>query len=383
MKSGDSWRLVSSRMLPSQPGHWILGDSHSNRFSDYCAAASRCGMQTPGCVEWSEVINNGVQALEHIPLGARLRVDSFGQRADVLAMLIRHGGGNEIPQTGEIRSVDHQHSGLCRVLETLGRWSKRRSDVSLCQDPMEIVVMFDKWATHKRMLPHRPRTILLPTDKISFDESLKRFVAEVGGRVFVKPRYASSASGVCCYRNSNDRQQLIAPIEIVREVNGIRLFNSLRVRSFTKPEDIHDIFSVLVPQGMIAETAVDKARVDGDRFDLRIVVINGSADHAVVRQSGSPITNLHLGNRRGTLQAVVESVGAQRLEACRQLALHAASCFAGTLYCGVDILLPRSGDPLVCEVNAFGDFLPNLVAGGKTVYEAILQADASAQETFV
>ncbi|WP_197455247.1 STM4014 family protein [Stieleria neptunia] len=367
-------------MPPSPQTHWILGDSSSKRFSDYSAAAVRCGMQPPRCVEWLDLIGRGCQALNCIPAGSRLRIDSFGQRDDVLAALIRHGGGNAFPKPGEIQSLDRQYSGLCRVLEDLSHWSTQRTEISLDQNPMDIAVMFDKWATHRRLLPDRPQTRLLPTEKISFGESLRRFAKQVGGRVFVKPRYASSASGVCCYRISKGRQQLIAPIEIVRDAGGIGLFNSLRVRSFTSPSDIEDIFAVLVPQGMIAEAAVNKARVEGDRFDLRVVVINGRAEHLVVRQSASPITNLHLGNRRGSLQAVTDAVGSSRVERCRRLALHAASCFPETLYCGVDILLPRSGDPLVCEVNAFGDFLPNLVAGGKTVYEAILQSNAADRE---
>ncbi|MEZ6089607.1 MAG: STM4014 family protein [Pirellulaceae bacterium] len=363
--------------------HWIVGDSASRRYADYRTAAQQCGMPTPVCVDWLDIIVDGVQVLDRMPLGSRLRIDSFGQRCEVLAALIRHGGGTEIPEVGEIRSLDRQHNGIRRVLMDLSRWSMCRSDVTFDQNPLEILLMFDKWATHARMLPHRPDAILLPTDEEGFNDRLHWFSKVAGGRVFVKPRYASSASGVCCYRVINGRHQLIAPIEIVRETQRPKLFNSLRVQSFTKSQDVRDIFRVLGPQGMIAEAAVNKARVEGDRFDLRYVVIDGRADHLVVRQSASPITNLHLGNRRGNLSAVIDAVGPARLESCRQLAIHAARCFPETLYCGVDILLPQRGEPLVCEVNAFGDFLPNLIADGMTVYQAILKAGYRRREVFV
>ncbi len=139
------------------------------------------------------------------------------------------------------------------------------------------------------------------------------------------------------FRVSKERKQLIAPIEIERDANRVRLFNSLRVRSYTNPRDIEDIFTVLAPQGMIAEVAVNKARVDGDRFDLRIVVIAGRADHVVARQSSSPITNLHLGNARASLVRVEEAVGTYRLHECRQLALRTTELFPRALYFGVDI----------------------------------------------
>ncbi len=370
-------------MLPQEHPHWVLGDQAGRRVADYCTAAEQCGRPRPSCIDWLDVIRDGPGILDQVPKHARLRIDSFGQRGEVIASLIRHGGGNEFPQRGEILSLDHQYLGLCRVLRDLNDWSLNRYDVEFDQQPGEIAIMFDKWATHRRMLPHRPKTVLLPTERSLFHDELRQFIRDCRGRVFVKPRYASSASGVCCYRISNHRQQLIAPIEIMRDAGRVRLFNSLRVRSYTCPRDIQDIFSVLAPQGMVAESAVNKARVDGDRFDLRVVVISGRADHLVARQSASPITNLHLGNARASLDMVTEAVGSERLEACRQLALHAAARFPGTRYCGVDVLLPRTGIPLVCEVNAFGDFLPNLVAAGRTVYEAILKIDECHREVLV
>ncbi|HCS51541.1 STM4014 family protein [Rubinisphaera sp.] len=363
--------------------HWILGDPDGQRVADYRAAAARCGLQRPRCIAWTDVINDGLDLFDEIPSDSRLRIDSFGQNQAAIAALIRHGGGLEIPQIGQILSLNHQYRGLCRVLRALNDWSVNRPDIELDQQPGDIELMFDKWATHRKMMSCRPETTLLPTESLEFFKRLALFVEDCGGRVFVKPRYASSASGVCCYRVSNNRQQLIAPVEIVRDSGHIRLFNSLRVRSYTSTRDIHDIFTALAPQGMIAEAAVNKARINGDRFDLRIVVINGRADHLIARQSSSPITNLHLGNTRASLESVCQVVGMERLQSCRHLALHAANHFPETLYCGVDILLPKSGSPLVCEVNAFGDFLPNLIANGQTVYEAILKSNGRNLEVLV
>jgi hypothetical protein len=336
-------------------------------------------------MDWIDLINEGASLLDRIPVGSRLRIDSFGQRTEVIASLIRHGGGLHFPQFGQILALDSQYSGLCRVLRVIDDWLVSRPDIEPDQQPGEIEVMFDKWATHNRIarngsLSYRPQTTLLPTDLHGFWEVLLPLVRSCGGRVFVKPRYASSASGVCYFRVSNGRQQLIAPIELNRDLGGLRLFNSLLVRSYTSLRDIQDIFSVLAPQGMIAEVAVNKARVDGDRFDLRVVVIDGRADHVVARQSTSTITNLHLGNARASLRSVEEAVGVDRIQACRQLALRAAEYFPGARYCGVDIFLPRTGSPLVGEVNAFGDFLPGLIAGGRSVYQAILQLTQQKQE---
>lgn len=394
--NGDSSRWVSERMtllshrisnrlrIPNGPErpHWIIGDPFGRRVELYRAEAKACGLPIPECVDWIDLIHHGGDALDPIPFGARLRVDSFGDRQKTIEALIQSGGGNCFPQRGEIRSLDKQYAGLCHALGTLKDWANRRLDVAFDQAPDDIVIMFDKWQTHHHVQPHRPQTILLPEAVEDLDQILIPFIDEVGGRAFIKPRFASSASGVCCYRVLSDRQQLIAPIEIVRSNGEVRLFNSLRVRSFTDPRDIHDIFRRLIPQGMIAEAAVNKARVDGDRFDLRVVVIDGQANHVVVRQSPFPMTNLHLGNQRGSLDAVVAAVGADRILNCRDLARLAASRFPKTRYCGVDILLPKRGEPMVCEVNAFGDFLPNLIVDGVSVYGAILRGNLTSLPTF-
>lgn len=369
-------------MLPTEqaqrtdPHHWIIGDPNGRRVADYRAAAISCGLLPPSCLCWSEVIDQGRPALEQIAVGSRLRIDSFGQREDSIAALIRYGGGEQIPHRAEIKSLNHQYTGLSRLMTEMRDWLRTRLDVRADLHPSDIADMFDKWTTHERMLPHRPMTILLPTDWDEFDRDVTAFARACGGRIFVKPRFASSASGVCHYRIAGDRRQLIAPIEVVRESGAVRLFNSLKVRSFIDPTDIRDIFQVLAPQGLIAEAAVNKARIEGDRFDLRIVVINGNADFVVVRRSGSPITNLHLGNQRGTIDAAIEAVGAKRIRECQALAVEAASRFPRALHCGIDILLPRGGEPLVCEVNAFGDLIPRLKANGQSVYQAILRAGA-------
>jgi hypothetical protein len=141
------------------------------------------------------------------------------------------------------------------------------------------------------------------------------------------------------------------------------LYNSLRVRRYARERDIAAIVDTLAPDGLHLERWLPKASQRGRAADLRVVVVAGRATHAVVRTSRAPMTNLHLGGRRGDLDAVreaVESAGgrwADVLQVCER----AAACFPRTLCVGVD-LLPATGWRrfTVGEVNAFGDLLPGL-----------------------
>jgi hypothetical protein len=107
-------------------------------------------------------------------------------------------------------------------------------------------------------------------------------------------------------------------------------------------------------------------------FDLRVVVIGGRAAHVVVRTSRSPMTNLHLLNRRGDIDRVARFVGDELMsEALRQCERAIAECFPRSLHGGVDLLI-RS-DRRACavlEVNAFGDLLPGVEWNGMDTYEA-------------
>src|SRR5581483_11720574 len=80
-----------------------------------------------------------------------------------------------------------------------------------------------------------------------------------------------------------------------------------------------------------------------------------------VRTSTSPMTNLHLGGRRGDLAAFQALVGEKRWSAILDLAESAAACFPGVHCLGIDVLPGADGLDFIGEVNAYGDLLPNLM----------------------
>ena len=350
----------------------LVGNPENRRVRDFQTAAEGLGFDRPRCVGWLELLNDRDRALTRVADAELIRIDSPGEDDDVLHQLIHLGGGNGRLAFGEIGFLPQQYHGFCQALDWLSNL-----DMSFQNSPADIQVMFDKWSSHERFaatgIP-RPATWLAPESPEALRDSRSAWCSANSGRLFLKPRYASSASGVCAYRWSHGREQLIAPIEIQRDRGAVRLYNSLRVRQYTSFENIDAILERLLPQGMIVERWIRKARGPNGQFDLRVLVIGGEARHLVVRQSHHPMTNLHLGNRRGSIDEVRDAFGENLLNACTRLAERATACFPNSLYAGVDILVPAKGEPLVCEINAFGDLLPNLTHRGETTYEAILNA---------
>lgn len=351
---------------------YIVGSPGNRRVRAFQATAKAMGFAHPECIHWCALIDDWEAILPKLNSAGLIRLESPGENDELLQRLIRLGGGDGKLAFGEIGFLREQYVGFCKILERLST-----VDTAFQNLPVDVKVMFDKWSSHERFAAagiSRPKSALAPDNLAQFRQFRSSFCTQHSGRIFLKPRYASSASGVCAYRWSHEREQLIAPIEIQRVGGTIQLYNTLRVRKYTSHHDVDAILEKLLPQGMICEKWVQKAHLQDGQFDLRILVIGGEARHVVVRQSHSPMTNLHLGNQRGEINEVRELVGERVIDACSRLAENAAACFPNSLYAGVDVLVPIRGEPLICEINAFGDLLPNLRHRGETTYEAILRA---------
>ena len=352
----------------------IVGNPENRRVKDFQSASLRLGKETPLCLSWIELLNDSANVIRKLESECDLvRLESPGENERVQQMLIRRGGIDRAIEFGEIAYQREQFLGWRKTLIQLESLNTR-----FMIHPTEIQAMSDKWTSHQRFVAHglaRPNAKLAPSNTERFRDFRNEFRTDMrtpAGRVFLKPRYGSSASGVCAYRWSKNREMLIAPIEVQNTGDKVRLFNSLKIRQYTDSSMIKSILGQLLPQEMVCERWIPKARVSDVRFDLRILVVRGTARHVVVRQSQHPMTNLHLGNKRGKLSDVLVRFGDATVTECRGLAEKATACFPDSLYAGVDIILDTKGKAYVCEINAFGDLLPNLYDREETAYEAIL-----------
>jgi glutathione synthase/RimK-type ligase-like ATP-grasp enzyme len=331
----------------------LVGNLENRRIRDFCTAWTNLGQPSPTLIDY--------QALPSAaPNVDALRIDSPGENAALASQLIALGGGPKDAELehGEVAYLREFHLGYCALLRRINAWQ-----LPTFNAPSDIAVMFDKWQSHQRFLGaglSRPPSTLAPTSYSAWQKQRAEH-----GRIFLKPLHGSSGSGVCALRWTPTHQQLKSPIRIA----GGRLFNCLRVQTYESWEQIEFILTRLLPHGMIAETWIPKLSLQGGVVDLRILVIAGKARHYVLRQSQTPMTNLHLGNRRGNPSGLEASI-----TTASALAVKAAACFPGSLYAGVDVLLDLKGQPLIGEINAFGDLLPGLIDGGEDAYTAIGRA---------
>ncbi|MGW2396790.1 STM4014 family protein [Kitasatospora sp. NPDC001664] len=330
--------------------HAVVGHPGHRRVELFAAAVRAAGLPEPVLLPWREVLRGAVE----VPEGAAVRVDSPGEDPEVDALL---RGPGYAPTRVEGSAA--WYAGLLRGLGTLAEAVGRAPGARLLADPAQVAVVCDKRATHALMTAHGvPVPRALGGGPVEGWDGLRRRLAEAGlNRVFVKPAHGSSAAGVVALE-FGPRGRVHATTSVELAPDG--LHNSLRVRRYTAEAEIAAIVDRLAPDGLHVERWVPKAALGGRSADLRLVVVRGEVTHVVARTAAGPLTNLHLGGRRGgpaELRAAAGPHWARLLE----LGARAAACLPGLPMVGVDVL-PSAGwrRSYVGEVNAFGDLLPNL-----------------------
>ncbi|TMR13079.1 hypothetical protein ETD86_31320 [Nonomuraea turkmeniaca] len=326
------------------------GDRRVTMFRDAVVAA---GLAEPYVIPWRDVLSGREIGA---PEGSLLRLDSPGEDAETDALL--RGPGDPARVGGGASWYAAFQGGLERVAAVPG--------VRLLGDVQEIAVMFDKRRCHAVL--SAAGVPVPPAFEISSYAELRAEMALRGwARVFVKPAHGSSASGVIALHAHGDRVQAVTSAAWGA---GRGLVNSLRVRTYTSHQEVARVVDLLAGDGLHVERWFPKASAGGRVFDLRVVTVAGAPTHAVVRTSRTPMTNLHLGGRRGDLEMVRSraALWERVLEVCSR----AAACFPGSLATGVDVMVGADWrSVVVAEVNAFGDLLPGLgdiLGNGRDTY---------------
>jgi hypothetical protein len=153
------------------------------------------------------------------------------------------------------------------------------------------------------------------------------------------------------------------------EESAGRRYNTRALQRTRARSRVRSVVDFILGEGAQIEESVEKAHLGGRWFDTRVVAVGGEPAFTVVRTSPHPITNLHLGGQRGSIDELEALVPADVREAaaasCRKIA-----AAHGALHVGIDLMYTAELDGhRVLEANAFGDLLPNLTRDGMSVHE--------------
>ena len=353
----------------------LLATQGSKRVRLLQAARAQLRLPPAQVLEWRDWLRQPALFEDSLRQTGLLKIEPPGD--DPAAhLLLLHAGCRLLdcppvaaPAHGELLAMDAWFAGFSNAMAVLATQLADLPQTRVFNTPAEICLMTDKLACQRHLAAHGvPIPALLgPVESYEHLQSLLH--EHQLDRVYLKPRYGSSASGVVAYRrNKAGRQQATTSAALHRTEGATHLMNSKRMARYESEHDIAALVDALAAQELYAEAWLNKPRCGDSHYDLRVVTVAGRPAHRVARIGAQMMTNLHLDNQRGDAAGLLSAADMAVLETTSALA---ARAFPHSHVTGYDLVV-RHGQAHVLEANAFGDLLPGLLWQGEDTYAAQL-----------
>lgn len=357
--------------MNNPPDILLIAPPDTRRVRAFQASLAEMGLPPARVVSYLSVLGGEVHLAELVRPGSVVRLESTGEDLPTERRLIELGGG--IPTdlaAGELAPLREWYAGFGAALRQMDAQLAEAPTHTRMQRTDHILTMFDKPATHARLQAAGVSVPAALPEVHSAAELFERANERGWSRLFVKLAYGSSASGAVALQWQGERVLAVTTVRM----EGGRLYNSRKLQRYQSWNEVHALLDALAPHRLHVEQWWPKASFQGKTMDLRVVTIGGRAQHTLVRAANGPITNLHLGNERGDVEAL-RSVLGERWSLVTDTAQSALAAFEGALYAGVDVVLtPGWRRAAVLEVNAFGDYHRGVLVDGLDTYGAELKA---------
>lgn len=373
-------------VLESNPKQVVLiAPPDSRRVNAFQQALQDIHWPSANIISFHDVVKHPNLLLDCIKQGDIVRLETSGECSATERLLLQLGEPSVVNnvliddlhlEQGEIIPSNQWYAGLSLFFKHTQKLLQQAEPHYRMFDVNEGLVFFDKRKTSRRWqqqgLPI-PKTI---TDNIeSFEQLVDSLAKQKISRVFIKLAHGSAASGTIALSLTDKKVHAVTTIELIQHAGQIRFYNTRRLKQYTDRHTLATMFNQLLKyHDLQIEAWVPKASYQGKVFDLRIVVINGQAQHTLIRLGKQAMTNLHLENGRGDLTQVKAYLG-DGWNAIPTLAEQAMLAFPNSLYAGLDVLItPHQHKAYLLEANTFGDFHPNTHWQGLNTYQAELLA---------
>jgi glutathione synthase/RimK-type ligase-like ATP-grasp enzyme len=357
----------------------LIANPGTPRCEAFVRSARGCGIE-PVVVPWAEVIPAGgdLDHLREFDQPAVVRLESPGKDAAVARLLLAAGDPHADwpavpPLKGLFLRPGLQFQGFVGVLAGLRKSFDARTHLAPTACPLAVARMFDKNGTLTDLsaagipVPE----FVSPEDPPADPDSLLAAVRDRGWPVaYLKLNTGAGGTGIVVCRF--DGSAWAGNTTLLRR--GNEFFNSRRLQPVSGAE-LRECVAFLLREGITVQRGIPHAQLDGQNADLRVVCVGGKPVATVFRLSPHPITNLHLGGRRGEWQRCRNAIPTRCWLDALDSASAAAGCF-NSLMVGVDVVFePGFRRHAVLELNAFGDFFPGWIdPTGRSLHQIELAA---------
>ena len=346
---------------------FVILSEPGRRAAGFSAAVEAAGLKPPSFVSYAEFLRAPAQLAKAIRHADVLRIDSPGGGFDSWRLFAALGGQDVSNVKESIRRIEPPlpcHRGFGMALKHASEVA-RAASVAQLVDPVAVETLYDKPLCSEQM---RQAGLPVPTalPEITCFEDLRSTMQARGlMRAFVKLRYGSGGSGVAAVEFFGKRLRAWSATETSDDG---AMYNVPHVRRLLDGDAVR-LIDALAQYGVHSEHWIAKLRLSDQACDLRLLVIGGEPAHAVVRLSASPITNLHLKNRRAPAEFLRSQIPGETWERILDVGKQAAAMFPAHFCIALDIAVHEDRRQIfVLEGNAFGDELRGVTFNGLDPY---------------
>lgn len=358
----------------------VLGPSGGRRLAALAEAAKRQGVDAVVPINYAEFVQQPAAFAATLTPQTWLRFESPDENVPAFRALYAAGAGQALKLGYPVLSGTALESALTKrgmlgspaqiafgLEHLLGQAATIATDKKavLASDPGDVMLSYDKLACKAHLADHGiagPRILEQPED---FEHLMQILNTTKGRRLFVKIRHGSGGAGTLALAAGPQGQ--VVCYTALKTGSGTGVFASKKMRKLTEHAVIRTIVEAIIPLGVLVETWVPKAGIDGRVCDLRLVAIRGANPFCVLRMSHSPITNLHLDAERGSVDLLWRRMSAKGQAKVMASAKAVLAAFPKTQMLGLDIaVLNDYRRHVVLEVNAFGDHIRRVLIDGLT-----------------
>lgn len=352
--------------------HLIFGNDNSRRAKQWCNVLG------DGPVQWVNYQQLAQGKFPAVNESTTIRITSPGEDFETYKLLLNLGGYPRAEQLkfekGRIYSQQYWYKGWCGILDKIQKFLVEQPLAMAMNHPAPIKLAFNKIKCQQLLAENGiPIPNIYTNRVVSFKQLLAVMATNKVPQVFLKPAHSSSASGIMMFRRAGNRMLLETTIGAEQREGELRLFNYKKLQKYKDPTIIQTIIERMIPNQLHVEEWIIKKRFQAKSTDFRVLSIHQQSVFVQPRHSHHPITNLRLGNEKGSLEKLEADWGRQVIEKVKTVGQQTADCFPNLFYAGIDIAIDRDNNPYVLEVNPFGDFLKDIFVDGKSTYELELE----------
>ncbi|MCT4583592.1 MAG: STM4014 family protein [Peptostreptococcaceae bacterium] len=356
----------------------IIGDLKGKRVSFFIKTLKILGIKNYNILSWIDLIKD-INILEkYLKNNTIIKIEPPEKDLDIYKAFLKKGFKANIISTKQIDKLNFDDYkiispkqwffGVTNVFENIKSIIDSSSyNIFMMNDIDEAIIMMDKKLSYKKLNDNLesknfnlPKLYDVKDSYLLFEERyLNKSI-----NAFIKLRYGSGSIGVLAYKNNPKKNKQVLYTSLKYKNNNF--YSEKKVRKYEDKNEIKILLDWVLKNDAHMESWIPKSKYNDKSFDTRVFMLNQNPNYLISRFSNSPITNLHLDNKRLESKEFLADL---KIKILKDASRDVGKVFEKSLFIGLDIVTSKSFKPYIIDVNPFGDLFYNLNDGKNIIYE--------------